>query len=210
MRPGSMSNETDIKGSFAAMATDGRVSDNLLVRSCLAGSEEAWCEFYSRFVFLMRSVVRRNSALSPEDVEDLTQTAFLALSTALRTYDFERPLSRFVCLVTERVVVDEYRRRSAAKRKCEAESLEVLDPAQDEAIAAGPGPELQDMKMQNAQECATVRRALRELDPRCRKLLELRYFKGPAVYGDRRDLGSREEYPCRPCQTVPGEASGQI
>ena len=33
------------------------------------------------------------------------------------------------------------------------------------------------MKMQNAQECATVRRALRELDPRCRKLLELRYFK---------------------------------
>ena len=72
--------------------------------------------------------MRRNSALSPEDVEDLTQTAFLALSTALRTYDFERPLSRFVCLVTERVVVDEYRRRSAAKRKCEAESLEVFGP----------------------------------------------------------------------------------
>lgn len=176
MSPGSTSNDTEVSGSSASAIRDGALSDNFLVQECLAGSEEAWCEFYSRYVFLMRSVVRKNRALSPQDVEDLTQTAFLSLSTALRNYDSERPLSRFVCMVTERVVVDEYRKRSAAKRSCEIVSLDASDAAQDGQVSNGGRSDLQDAKMERAQQCAKVRSALQELDPRCRRLLELRYY----------------------------------
>ena len=173
---GDVSNEIEaLVGATSGTEKNG-LPEHFLVRECLSGSQDAWREFYSRYVFLMRSVVKRNRAMSPEDVEDITQTAFLSLSTALHTYDFKHPLSRFVCLVTERVLVDEYRRRSAAKRSCETELLDVSDPANDAEVSNGAPRELQDARMEKAENCSRLREALRELDPRCRKLLELRYF----------------------------------
>jgi RNA polymerase sigma-70 factor (ECF subfamily) len=150
--------------------------DHLLVRECLSGSEDAWRELYSRYVFLMRSIVKRKGRLSQEDVEDITQTAFLSLSTSLKSYDFKHPLSRFVCVITERILVDEYRSRSAVKRKCRTDPLDVSDPACDEEVSNSADTELQDVLMEKAQQCSQVRTALRGLDPRCRMLLELRYY----------------------------------
>ena len=57
--------------------------DYLLVQECLRGSEEAWREFYARFIGLMKNVVRRRLNPSPADVQDLTQAAFLELTAAL-------------------------------------------------------------------------------------------------------------------------------
>lgn len=173
---GNVSNEIEaVVGATSSTKCSG-LPEHFLVRECLSGSQDAWRELYSRYVFLMRSVVKRNRAMSPEDVEDITQSAFLSLSTALHTYDFKHPLSRFMCLVTERILVDEYRKRSAAKRSCEIELLDVSDPAQDAEISNGAGVELQDAQMEKAQNCSRLREALQELDPRCRRLLELRYF----------------------------------
>ncbi|MDQ7785517.1 MAG: sigma-70 family RNA polymerase sigma factor [Desulfomonilaceae bacterium] len=158
------------------MAQTCRSEDGLLVRECLSGSEDAWRELYAKYVFLMRSIVQRNPKLTAEDVEDITQTAFLSVCTSLESYDSTHPLSRFVCVITERVLVDEYRSRSAAKRNCGADPIDVTDPACDEQISMSADWELQDVRMEKAQQCSRLRKALRELDPRCRKLLELRYY----------------------------------
>ncbi len=171
-----VSKEIKAPGSTESVLDTRRSKEHDLVRECLAGSEDAWRDLYSRYVFLMRSVVTRNGRLSNEDVEDITQTAFLSLTTALKSYDFTHTLSRFVCIITERVLVDEYRSRSAAKRNGQTEPMDVSDPSCEEQVSARADTELQDVRLEKAQECSRVRTALKELDPRCRRLLELRYY----------------------------------
>lgn len=159
------------------MKRDRAALDHLIVRQCLSGSETAWQELYGRFIGLMRSVVQKNAGISPEDTEDIIQLAFLELTMALKAYDFGQPLPRFICLITERVMVDEYRRRNALKRIRDVDTVEWTDMPHGVAACAafegGPQHEL----MQRAQEVRALRVALKELDPGCRRLLELRYFR---------------------------------
>jgi len=158
------------------MERRSRSKDQLLVRECLAGSEEAWKEFYARFVGLMRCVVRRNGGLSQQDVEDVIQSAFLSLTTALNNYDFEESLPRFVCLVTERVLVDQYRRTRAVKRGSEKEISTGLESGEEGPAAIRSGQELQDDLVAKAELASHLRQALEGLDPACRDLLTYRYF----------------------------------
>ncbi len=159
------------------MQKRNRIDDQLLVRECLAGKEEAWKEFYSRFIRLMRSVVTKHASLSPEDVEDVTQAAFLSLTTALTSYDDRQSLPRFVCVITERVLIDEYRRVRAAKRDAEVHASAYADVAETSEEGAGQEVELQDIRMERAEQVSLVRGCLEELDPRCRELITLRYFR---------------------------------
>ena len=125
-----------------------RSQDGLLVRECLAGSEAAWQEFYSRFIGLMRSVVKKRYILCKEDVEDITQSAFISLATALNNFDYEQSLPRFVCVITERVAIDEYRKRSAARRNLEAETSQETKGARDVASQIGCDLDLPDEQME--------------------------------------------------------------
>lgn len=150
--------------------------DLLLVRQCLEGSENAWNEFYSKFIGLMRSVVRRQGKLSDADVEDVTQSAFLALTTALTTYDSRHSLAGFVCLVTERVLIDEFRRIKAAKRKAQTEAVEHHDGGREGSTVIQADTEPQDCQMERFELVALLRTALEKLDPKCRDLIKLRYL----------------------------------
>lgn len=151
--------------------------DMLLVRQCLAGSENAWNEFYSKFVGLIRSVVRRQGNLSGSDVEDITQSAFLTLTTALSTYDSGHSLAGFVCLITERVLIDEYRRIKAAKRKAQLEAVEHHDGGNEGTTVLEAKTEPQDKQVERFELVALLRQAMERLDPKCRELIRLRYFK---------------------------------
>ena len=159
------------------MEKRNRSEDQCLVRECLAGKEEAWKEFYSRFINLMRSVVKKYGVVSPEDVEDLTQASFLSLTTALSSYDDRQSLPRFVCVITERVLIDEYRRVRAAKRDAEIHASGYADVAETAEDAVGQQIELQDILIERAERLSLVRSCLEELDPRCRELITLRYFR---------------------------------
>ena len=150
--------------------------DFLLVQECLRGSEEAWNEFYSRFIGLMRNVVKRRLNLSSSDTQDITQTAFLELTTALRNYDSQQPLRTFVCLVTERVMIDEYRKTKAAKRSADTESIEHHDNNPEGATMVRSDLAGQDEEMEKAELASHLRTALRELDEKCRELITLRYY----------------------------------
>ena len=95
-----------------------RSQDEALVKACLAGSEVAWQEFYSRFIGLMRSVVKKRFIVCKEDVEDITQSAFVSLATALNNFDYEQSLPRFVCVITERVAIDEDPKWKRGQEEC--------------------------------------------------------------------------------------------
>jgi len=158
------------------MDKKGENKDHLLVQECLRGSEEAWQEFYSRFIGLMRNVVRRRLNLPAADIQDIVQAAFLELTTALRNYDSQQALHTFVCLVTERVLIDEYRKSKAAKRNADTESIEHHDSDQEGATMVRSNLTPQDEEMEKAEAASHLRMALQKLDEKCRKLITLRYY----------------------------------
>jgi RNA polymerase sigma factor (sigma-70 family) len=153
-----------------------RSQDEALVRACLAGSEVAWREFYSRFIGLMRTVIKKRLIVSKEDVEDITQSAFVSLATALNNFDYEQSLPRFVCVITERVAIDEYRKWKAVRRNAESQTGQ---PEFDSAVSPGTNSDIDppDRKMERAERASCLGAAMKELDPPCRELLTLRYLK---------------------------------
>jgi RNA polymerase sigma factor (sigma-70 family) len=157
------------------MGNSNELNDHRLVRECLAGSEKAWKEFYARFVGLIRSVISKRSWLQPEDVEDIVQMTFMSLTTALSHYDFQRSLPRYLCVIAERVAIDEYRKTVAAKREAELEGTDSLDQMPT-TWSGSSNRASHDEQLETAQLLHRLRTALATLDPKCRHLVELRYF----------------------------------
>ena len=166
--------------------------DQALVGQCLAGSENAWCEFYTRFIGLMRTVVKKYGTLSPEDVEDVTQSAFLSLATALKNYDFKQSLPKFVSVVTQRVLIDELRRQGATKRGGQTELSTFIDHDDHGMASMDVNRELQDRLLEKAQLIDRVSGALGSLDGKCRKLITLRYLREMPFKEIAARLGSNE------------------
>lgn len=148
----------------------------LLVQECIAGSEKAWRQLYSRYIGLMRNVVRRQTGLSPSDVDDITQAAFLSLTTALRGYDRPHSLTSFICLVTERVLIDEYRKMKAVKRDAQTETISHHDSVEDGYRMVASTADLPDKQIETYEIASILREAVERLDVACRELLKLRYF----------------------------------
>jgi RNA polymerase sigma factor (sigma-70 family) len=156
------------------MGTENK--DYLLVQECLSGSEKAWNEFYGRFIGLIRNVVRRHGNLAWEDVQDITQSALLELTSALQKYDAEQPLHSFVCLVTERVLIDEYRKGKAAKRSAKTESVEHHDESHEGTTMVRSTLDSQEEQVEKAELAWSLKNAFQELDAKCRELIRLRYY----------------------------------
>ena len=158
------------------MDTRSQSDDQRLVTDCLGGSETAWKEFYAQFAGLVKAVARKYSPYSAQDVEDYSQAAFLTLTTALADYDPWQSLPRFVGVVTERVIIDEYRKTKAAKRDAAVESLSYDDSGEERFGSSHEEVELQDDQLDRAQRASQLREALQALDSKCRRLLALRYL----------------------------------
>lgn len=163
-------------GASWGMDTRSRSDDHQLVTDCLAGSEAAWKEFYARFAGLVKAVARKYSPHSAQDVEDYSQAAFLSLTTALREYDPRQSLPRFIGVVTERVIIDEYRKSKASKRDAAVESLRHDDSGEERSGSSHEEVELQDERLDKAQRASHLREALLALDSKCQRLLTLRYL----------------------------------
>jgi len=151
--------------------------DSFLVQECLNGSQKAWEDFYGRFIVLMRSVIRRHRGFTDGEIEDMSQTALMSLAGALKQYDGKHPLSGFVCLITERVVIDEIRRRKAAKRESETEPIDHHDSLGDGSRMVAANAEPVDVQIERFERAGVLREAMERIDSDCRELLRLRYFR---------------------------------
>ncbi len=155
---------------------DGNVDhDRDLVANCLSGSQDAWNEFYRRFSGLIRTVVVRKLATHKSGHEDLCQDVFVSMVSALKTYDFAHPLSKFVCVVAERVCIDNFRFVSAAKRSGDTQSIENENLDSDHNSSLVDRSMLQDDLFCNAELKQYLKLAFRKLAEKCRKLISLRY-----------------------------------
>jgi|GEM_PF-238826 len=149
-----------------------------LVKQCLAGSEDAWRELYARFVVLVRNVISKHARLCEMEIDDITQNVFLTLTSALRNFDVHRSLANFICLVAERVLVDELRKGSAAKRAALTLSIEHHDGGDDDVEKIEAREVSPDTLIERFEQAALIRSALDQLDAGCSDLLKRRYFNG--------------------------------
>jgi len=159
------------------MTRNAKTRDDQLVRECLQGSRDAWEEFYSRFIDLVRCLIRRKPGITPLDMEDLAQSTFLELATSLKSFAAGDSLAGFVCMVTERTLIDEFRRSTASKRDGRTEPVDHHDGEGEGSTMIPSDLDLQDRLLEKAEETMCLNEALKALDPRCRELIELRYFR---------------------------------
>jgi len=159
------------------MANRNRNEDILLVRECLSGSDKAWNEFYCRYVGLVRSVVRRQLAWAVLDFEDVVQNIFLALIPALKTYDEAYSLARFICVVSERVCIQEYRQGKAAKRDGDTDPIDHHGSGQEGYRTVASEQASQEERLAENEMVQMLRGALGSLGVQCRELLTLRYYE---------------------------------
>lgn len=148
-----------------------------LVKECLSGSESAWDVFYGRYHTLIRNVVRRQAGIAPQEMEDVIQNVFVSLMSALKTYDPAYSLPNFICMIAERVCVDGYRRRKAAKRDGFTDPIEHHNGGQDSSWALSANVDNQEEELVRAELVDLLRRGFRSLASRCRELLRLRYYE---------------------------------
>jgi RNA polymerase sigma factor (sigma-70 family) len=151
--------------------------DRILVEQCLSGSKPAWDEFYSRFIRLIRNVISRYTRFSGAEPHDIEQDVFVSLITALRTYDSQYPLSRFVCVVAERVCTDQYRKFKAGKRTGTTVPVDHHDNGDEGSQMVPTSTESQEKQVSKAEELQLLKRSFSGLGDKCRQLLRLRFYE---------------------------------
>lgn len=159
------------------MGDDAQIRDHQLVQQCLSGSRLAWDEFYDRFVLLVRKVIHAHMRCSEADMQDMVQNVFLAVYSALGTYDRQYPLSRFVWVIGERVCIDEYRKSVATKRFAETVSVDHHDHRDETSVLLSSDLDPPEDQVAGAELLRLLRSAFKRLGERCRELLKLRYLE---------------------------------
>jgi RNA polymerase sigma-70 factor, ECF subfamily len=159
------------------MERESDAQDRVLVERCLGGSKDAWDQFYDRFLMLVRKVVHAHVRGGRHDVQDMVQNVFLALFTALKTYDHQYPLSKFVWLVGERVCIDEFRKSTASKRYGETVAVSQHDKVEEAAAVLVSSLDPQEDQLVRLEQCHFLKTAFRLLSDKCRELLRLRYLQ---------------------------------
>jgi len=157
------------------MTTGEKKEESELVRACCGGSREAWDEFYRRFFGLIRTVVQRRSHVFGPDLEDAIQEVFLHLMRSLHGYDDAYPLSKFVCIISERVATDQHRFNSREKRRGQTISLNQDHSIGDAQFGLCSEEKPQDEQLADVRELMKLRILFKTLSEKCREILRLRY-----------------------------------
>jgi RNA polymerase sigma factor (sigma-70 family) len=164
-----------------------------LVEQCLCGSQEAWIELYRRYAALVRRVIRDQKwALSPPDVEDVTQNVFLDLVQALAKFDWTYGLSQFICGVAKRTTRDEIRRRTAAKRSGETNPFDSASGREEQGLPGSCDSVSQETQLADEELKEILRIGLTKMGEYCRKLIALRDFEERPYKEIELLLGERE------------------
>jgi RNA polymerase sigma factor (sigma-70 family) len=141
-------------------------ADAELVRDCLAGDESAWEALVREYGGLVYAVAGR-AGLEEDDRADVFQAVFVIAFRNLHLLDRPEALGGWLATIARR---ESWR----TKRRRTRESGTEIDE-QTASDRAGVEEE-----MARAEQAHLVQRGLRRLDDRCRRLLEMLFFRDPA------------------------------
>jgi RNA polymerase sigma factor (sigma-70 family) len=155
-----------VLGRVTVKRDDSAAPDEELVARCLDGDEAAWSALVRRHGPVVWGVTRK-AGLDESDASDVHQIVWrIAVQDLARVRHPERIghwLARTAYLQTMRRIRDRMTWRRVYRR--------ITPP---EADATTP-----DDIVQTVEDRRTVRTALRRIDERCRRLLELLYYESP-------------------------------
>jgi len=153
-----------------------------LLEHCRQGQDEAWIELVRQFnPTVARWLARLDYTLEPQGIEDLQQEVFRKVIHALPAYRGELAFPAWLYRQTESLVIDELRKRSAAKRRVLG-GVVSLDAAAGEAAVdvpdLAPSPDELAASKDEHRLLFTALDRLGTHDSRCRQLIGLCYFGG--------------------------------
>lgn len=154
------------KSPSASASTYDRWSDEKLVKACLAGNEEAWGHLVDRFKNLVYAIILKYRA-GPEEAADLFQAVWLDVYNDLPKLRKTNSFKSWLLSLTAHKCFH-------WKKQLKRRHLHETDLGEDgdiEYLAAENPRFAEDLIRQQL-----VRDAIRRLNERCRKLIEILFF----------------------------------
>jgi RNA polymerase sigma factor (sigma-70 family) len=143
-------------------------SDELLVKNCLARSEEAWSQLIEKYKALIYSIPVKYR-LPPHEAAEVFQATCVELLKCLPELREPRALPKWLMQVAHHQC---YRWKQQQNRTVSRDADLDLPEPQTPAIA--------ETLLQQTQEEQMLRDAMAALSPQCRRLVHLLFFEAPA------------------------------
>lgn len=143
-------------------------NDTLLVKECLAGSEEAWSLLIEKYKALIYSIPVKYG-LPPQEAADVFQATCAELLARLPEIREPRALPKWLMQVAHH---ESYRWKRQGQR--------VVSRDADEDVPEPGIPPIAESLVQQTQEEQILREAMASLTPQCRRLVELLFYEVPA------------------------------
>ncbi len=147
-------------------------NDLKLVNMAVKGDEKAFAELMNRYrdsIYYMLLKMVNN----PSDADDLTIEAFGKAFKNIHLYTPRYAFSTWLFKIATNNCIDFIRKKKSSPSAIEQQQEEHEDPASN-LQSDMPGPEEEMMKKQKIKHLAGV---VKQLKPKYRRLIELRYFK---------------------------------
>jgi len=141
------------------------LADRVLVASCLKGDEEAWAELWARYGPVVKAVARRVGCDSEEAKDVLQRVALVALQGLDRLRDPEK-LEGWLAGTARYQALEVIRKRRPGEQLFPGSAIHEPDP---------------EASMQRDRDVVVLRRALLDLDERCRRLIHSLDLEDPPV-----------------------------
>jgi len=143
-------------------------NDTLLVKKCLAGSEEAWSLLIEKYKALIYSIPVKYG-LPPQEAADVFQATCTELLARLPEIREPRALPKWLMQVAHH---ESYRWKRQGQR--------VVSRDAEEDLPEPEVPPIAESLVQQTQEEQMLREAMASLTPQCRRLVELLFYEVPA------------------------------
>jgi RNA polymerase sigma factor (sigma-70 family) len=156
-----------------SIVNDGSMHDNLwaedakLIDKCLRGEEAAWTELVSKYKNLIFSVPIK-WGFSREESADIFQSVCLDLLCELKRLREPRALAGWLIRITYNKCF--HQQKLNHRNAAENGQMEL-------AVAV---EEIPEYRLNELQQEEALRLALRSLNPRCHKLVDMLFFESPA------------------------------
>src|SRR6266567_9233703 len=143
-------------------------NDTLLVKECLAGSEEAWSLLIEKYKALIYSIPVKYG-LPPQEAADVFQATCTELLVRLPELREPRALPKWLMQVAHH---ESYRYKRQGQR--------VVSRDGDHELPEPETPPIAENLVQQTEEEQILREAMGVLTPQCRRLVELLFYEVPA------------------------------